>query len=94
SGNYRNFFEVDGRKYAHIINPKTGYPQQTDLLSVSVLADECALADAWATALMAMGLEAAWDKANQMGLEVYFIYGKPDGTFGIRHTDGFGRLLQ
>ncbi len=94
SGNYRNFFEVEGRKYAHIINPRTGYPQQTDLLSVSVLADECALADAWATALMAMGLDAAWEKANQMGLEVYFIYGKPDGTFGIRHTEGFGRLLQ
>ncbi len=94
SGNYRNFFEVEGRKYAHIISPKTGYPQTTDLLSVSVIADECAFADAWATAFMAMGQEAAWQKANQMGLEVYLIYGKKDGTFGIRYTDGFGQLLK
>lgn len=94
SGNYRNFFEVDGRKYAHIIDPHTGYPRQTDLLSVSVWADECALADAWATALMAMGHEQAWQKANRWGLEVYFIFGKPDGSFGVRYTEGFGRLLQ
>lgn len=59
SGNYRNFHVVDGKKYGHEINPKTGYPEKNNLLAVSVLAPTCMEADAVATALMIMGHEKA-----------------------------------
>ena len=57
SGNYRKFVEIDGQKFGHSLDPKTGYPAQTDILSATVLADDCMSADAYATALMVMGLE-------------------------------------
>ena len=59
SGNYRNFYYKGGKKYAHTIDPKTGYPVQHNILSATVLCDECARADAFATAFMVMGLERA-----------------------------------
>ena len=57
SGNYRNFYYKGGRKYAHTIDPKTGYPVQHNILSATVLADRCATADAYATSFMVMGLD-------------------------------------
>lgn len=57
SGNYRNYIEENGERYTHIINPLTGYPQRNSLLSVTVIADQCATADALATAFMVMGME-------------------------------------
>ncbi len=57
SGNYRKFYEKNGMRYAHTINPKTCYPVQHSLLSATVLADNCALADAYATVFMVVGLE-------------------------------------
>ena len=57
SGNYRNYFEENGQRYAHIINPKTGRPEKSNLLSVTVIADQCVVADAYATAFMVMGKE-------------------------------------
>lgn len=59
SGNYRNFYYKGGRKYAHTIDPHTGYPVQHNILSATVLADDCATADAYATSFMVMGLEKA-----------------------------------
>lgn len=59
SGNYRNFYYKDGKKYAHTIDPKTGYPVQHSILSATVMADDCATADAYATAFMVMGLDGA-----------------------------------
>lgn len=59
SGNYRNFYTVDGKKYSHTINPNTGYPVRHSLLSATVIADNCKTADAYATAFMVMGLDAA-----------------------------------
>ena len=56
-GKHRNYKVVDGQKIAHIINPATGYPQMTNLLSATIVAPSCMLADAWATACMAMGTE-------------------------------------
>ena len=55
SGNYRNFREENGRKIAHTIDPRTGYPVQHSLLSATVIADDCATADAYATSFMVMG---------------------------------------
>ena len=59
SGNYRNFYYKNGRKYAHTIDPSTGYPVQHNILSSTVIADDCATADAYATAFMVMGLDKA-----------------------------------
>lgn len=77
SGNYKKFYIEDGKKYTHIINPFTGYPAMNNLLSATVIAENCMIADAYATAFMVMGL----DKAKQfladnknLGLEVLFIY--------------------
>jgi thiamine biosynthesis lipoprotein len=67
SGDYRNFFEIDGRRYAHIIDPRTGYPVSNDVVSVSVTADTCALADGLATALVVMGTRAGLDLVNRLG---------------------------
>lgn len=77
SGNYRKFYVEGGQKFAHIINPKTGYPAKQNLLSTTVIADDCITADAYATAFMVMGLEqskAFLEKNKELKLEVYFIY--------------------
>ena len=74
SGNYRNFYIKDGRKIAHTINPKTGYPAQQDILSSTVIAPTCAEADAFATAFMVLGTEGAKPiLEKQPQLETYFI---------------------
>lgn len=75
SGNYRKFYEKDGVKYSHTLNPKTGYPVQHTLLSATVLAKTCSLADAYATAFMVLGLEKSKEIVAQTpDLEVLFIY--------------------
>lgn len=75
SGNYRNYFEENGIRYTHILNPATGRPEHTSLLSVSVMAADCMTADAYATAFMVMGIEEAMPLANRLsGVEAYFIY--------------------
>ncbi|GAA4108497.1 FAD:protein FMN transferase [Aquimarina addita] len=76
SGSYRKFkVDVDGNRYAHIINSKTGYPHQSHLLSVSVIATSCMEADAYATAFMSMGLEQSKRfLTTHPELKVYFIY--------------------
>ncbi len=79
SGNYRNYYEKDGQKYVHTINPKTGYPEISSLLSVSVFAKDCMTADAYATACMAMGLDQARQLIESKAeLEAYFIYAEQD----------------
>lgn len=57
SGNYRNYKEVEGKRIVHTMNPKTGYPEETNLLSATIVAEDCMSADAYATACMVMGLE-------------------------------------
>lgn len=75
SGNYRNFYYKGGRKYAHTIDPKTGHPVQHNILSATVLADECARADAYATSFMVMGLERAKKVLEKNpDLMAYIIY--------------------
>ena len=87
SGNYRNFYYKDGKKYAHTIDPITGYPVQHNILSATVLADNCATADAYATAFMVMGLEKA--KAildRHPELMVYFIYSDKNGKNAVWYS--------
>lgn len=77
SGNYRKFYIENGQKYAHTIDPRTGYPAKQNILSATVLADDCTTADAYATAFMVMGLEKAKQflaEHKTLNLEVYFIY--------------------
>ncbi len=82
SGNYHNFYIRDGRKYAHTIDPRTGRPVQHSLLSATVMAHDCATADAYATAFMVLGLDSAMQVVKgTKGLKAYFIY-----------ADGQGRL--
>ena len=82
SGNYRRFYYKDGKKYAHTIDPATGHPVEHSLLSATVVAPDCATADAYATALMVMGLERA--KAfleRHRQLSAWLIYADADGNY-------------
>lgn len=75
SGNYRKYYEVDGKKYAHTLNPKTGFPVQHNLLSATVITDDCARADAFATVFMVLGVEESKKLLTHLpDLEVIFIY--------------------
>ena len=80
SGNYRNFYDLDGRRYVHTIDPRSGRPAVSRLLSASVLHQECALADAWATALMVAGHARAAALAESAGLEVILLLGTEGGA--------------
>lgn len=86
SGDYRNFFEQDGQRYTHILDPKTGKPEQTNLLSVSVITTTCAVADAYATAFMVLGIEKASEIVKKdPQLEAYFIYDN-NGKYKVEHV--------
>ena len=84
SGNYRNFYYKNGRKYAHTIDPATGYPVQHSILSATVLTNSCARADAYATAFMVMGLERAQEVlARHKDMMAYFIYTDCEGRHAV-----------
>jgi len=94
SGNYRKFYEYEGIKYSHSINPKTGFPARDKLLSATIIADECSIADAFATACMVMGFEKAVKLlAENKDLEGYFIYAGENGDFEVYQTVGFDKYL-
>lgn len=78
SGDYRNFYELDGKRISHTINPTTGQPVTHLLHSVSVIAEDCMTADGMATALLVMGPEAAWAFAEKHELLVYLAYTEND----------------
>lgn len=94
SGNYRNFYVEDGKKYAHTIDPKTGYPVQHSLLSATVLAGNCMDADAFATAFMVLGLEKSIEiAAKNPDLKVYFIYADDEGATQVYFSENFKEHL-
>jgi len=81
SGNYRNYYVEGNKRYAHTIDPRTGYPVQHSILSSTVLAHDCAIADAYATAFMVLGLDSAKTVlAAHSELQAYFIYADADGN--------------
>lgn len=87
SGNYRNFYYKGGKKYAHTIDPKTGYPVQHSLLSATVLAKDCATADAYATSFMVLGIEKSRKILERHPeLMAYFIYADKDGKNAVWYT--------
>lgn len=92
SGDYRNFFRQNGQIYSHILDPRLGRPVERDLASVTVIADNAAMADALATALTVMGKEAALALAEQQNLPVFFIVRKGEG-FDTAQSEAFAPYL-
>ena len=82
SGNYRKYYIKDGIKYSHTIDPKTGFPAQNNLLSVSVIHDECMMADAYATAFMVMGVEKTKKFIHEnLKIDIYLVYTDKNGNW-------------
>lgn len=92
SGDYRNYFEQDGRRYSHEIDPRTGEPVAHRLASVTVVHPDCALADAWATALFVLGELRGREVAIAQGVPAYFIGRAADGTLVDAPTPAFAAL--
>ena len=93
SGDYLNFYEVNGKKYGHTLNPKTGYSAMSNILSASVVADNCMKADGYATGFMAMGVEKAFEVASKVpNLEAFFIY-DDNGETKVKYTEGMKELI-
>jgi FAD:protein FMN transferase len=95
SGSYRKFYEKDGVKYSHTIDPFTGYPVQHSLISVSVIAETCAEADAYATAFMVMGTEKAlqfMDNNKHLNLKAYFVDDE-NGKWLVRQSEDFSNYI-
>jgi len=94
SGSYRKYYVENGIRYSHTIDPKTGYPVQHSLLSVSVLTSNTAMADAYATAFMVMGYEKSREFVeHHNNLEAFFIWLEPDGRFETYGTSGFNKCI-
>lgn len=96
SGNYRKFYVKDGVKYAHTIDPKTGAPVQHSLLSATVIANNCADADAYATAFMVIGVEASMEFVQthpELNLDIYLLYDNGSGVVERKMSEGFKNYL-
>lgn len=93
SGDYRNHFELEGRRYSHEIDPLTGWPVSHSLVSVTVLHESAAMADAYATAFMIMGPERSRALATGLALPVYLII-RADATYDTWYTPAFEPYLR
>ncbi len=93
SGDYRNFYDVDGLRLSHTIDPRTGRPITHNLGSVSVVHESCALADAYATTLMVMGADQGFAWASDQGIAAFLITRNPDGALQYKVTDAFKPYL-
>lgn len=93
SGDYRNYFEENGKRYSHTIDPRTGRPITHHLVSVTVITSDCMTADALATAIDVLGPEAGYEMAEREELAVYLVVKTPDG-FETRVSEAFRHYLQ
>jgi len=95
SGNYRNFYKVGDKTYSHTIHPKTGMPERNTILGATVLADECMIADAYATAFMVMGVEEAMKIVNATDeLEAYLLYSSENDEIKSIASEGIKPFLK
>lgn len=97
SGNYRSFYVKDGKKYAHTIDPHTGYPVQHSLLSATIVANDCFTADALATACMVMGVDEGMkliESLHNHSVEAFFIYNEGGPENKVKYTSGFEKFLE
>ena len=92
SGDYRNYFEQEGIRYSHILDPRSGSPIKHNLASVTVLSNSCAEADAWATAFLVMGAEPSLQLAEQLKLPIYLLTKEGD-TFKGANSEAFEPFL-
>ena len=93
SGDYRNFFEYDGKRYSHTIDPATGRPVEHNLASITVITPSCAEADAYATAISVLGPDEGFKLATEMNLSAYFLLRDGEG-FKSKMTDSFRNLVE
>ena len=94
SGNYRKFYYLNGKKYAHEINPHTGYPVVHNLLSATVIAPTCIQADAYATAFMVLGVDSSLQICKRTpNMDCYLIYTDKEGKNQVIYTEGFKKYL-
>jgi thiamine biosynthesis lipoprotein len=94
SGSYRKYYESKGKRITHIINPKTGYPVQNELISVTVFAKDAMTADAYDNALMLMGLKAGLNFVEKRkDIAAYFIYKTKDGNVAATASSRFKKLM-
>lgn len=94
SGNYRRFIIENGIKYAHHIDPKTGYPTKNNLLSASIFANQAIIADATATGILVMGLKKAKKYfAKHPEIEAYLIYSDKEGNYKVYQTPKLAELI-
>ena len=93
SGDYRNYFDIDGQRYSHTIDPRTGYPVNHALASVTVIAESSASADAWATAFMVLGEKDGVQLAEQYNISSLFIYRDRD-KYTAKQVAGFSQYLE
>ena len=90
SGDYRKFFVKSGQRYSHVLDPRTGYPVQNGVISVSVMADDCTLADGLATALMVMGPDDGLALVKHLdGVECMLVTQSDDGHLNNYYSSGF-----
>jgi FAD:protein FMN transferase len=95
SGNYRKFYIEDGIKYSHEIDPKTGYPARNTLLSATIIADDCATADGFATACMVIGKDKSIELINRhTELEAFLIYSDVEGNFKTWITENLRKNIE
>ena len=93
SGDYRSYYEEDGVRISHTIDPATGRPVSHALASVSVVFRECIYADAYATAFMVLGPKKSLALAEEMGIAALFLVRNADGTFDELETSAFSSLF-
>lgn len=94
SGNYRNFYIRDGIKFSHTINPATGYPVNHNLLSVSVITNDCMTADAIATACMVLGVDKSLKLSEKNNaIDLFLIYSDSTGTIKSKFSPGFEKYI-
>ena len=94
SGNYRSYYLKEGKKYSHIIDPRTGYPVENKMLGISVIMNDCMVADAYATAFMVLGVEATDSLAQTIkGLSYYLIYDE-EGRHVVKQRNMESYLLK
>lgn len=97
SGNYRKFYELNGIKYAHTIDPRTGMPVSHSLLSTTVVSDKASVSDAYATAFMVLGVEKTklfLEKHEELDLDVYLIYANANGEFITWMNSGMKAIIE
>lgn len=95
SGNYRKYFIENGVKYAHHIDPKTGYPTKNNLLSASLFSKQCITSDAYATGLLVLGLEKAkLFLAKHPEIQAYLIYSDENGNYRVYETNGLKSIIE